>query len=438
MKLFGKLVILYFLLNSPFTIYSQITITEIEKYEEKEVLRPEPYDSLKNLEVKKLAREYKQYIGLQIYLPPLSNPEMDEWTGKTYHTYMTKEPVIVPVATSQKLADYHYSELKKIYDSILTYTYKPFHYYSRHSNSDAEANITSDMNLIGNKYYTIIDVIYGDSLINHWNALSKRISEARDKKSNTYVAGINSYGGYGRPDVLFVIKDEYENIIYCRSITQFILVPYFEKQKNIYENKTLLYDDEMTSYGTFKNITRKENDTRIIVKYEDDYGKEKTKGKEVLVAPGSKWKCKNVTLLKPSYEMYYILDNDQNEQIALKNLNGYIEENDYLKREQDKKLQEHQLLAKLEQEKILNEKLANDAFLKYREECIKLFGQQNGELIASGKVKIGMNKEMCMKAWGIPYWTDKVTSNYSITEDWYYGFGYSLHFEDGILKVIDE
>ncbi len=52
-------------------VYSQVTIGAIEKKEEKIVLKPPPYDSLKNFEDQYPSFiDYRQYIGLQVYLPP--------------------------------------------------------------------------------------------------------------------------------------------------------------------------------------------------------------------------------------------------------------------------------------------------------------------------------------------------------------------------------
>ena len=75
---------------------------------------------------------------------------------------------------------------------------------------------------------------------------------------------------------------------------------------------------------------------------------------------------------------------------------------------------------------------------KHKVECINLFGQQNGTLIAQGNVKINMTIDMCRYAWGNPLWSNKTTTEYRTVEDWYYGLGYSLHFENGLLKRIEE
>lgn len=434
MKLKVLIFFLFIVLVNTFSLYSQITITDVEKSEEKIVLKPEPYDSLKNLEYKQRLVDYKQYIGLQIYLPPSSNPEMETYTGLDYHMYLTKEACIIPIATSKKLAYYDYGTLVRTYDSIMTCTYKPYHYYSGNGNYDAKAEITSDMNLIGNKYYTIVGVIYGDSLANYWKTLNRKLWDASKIKSNIYVDRIGFYGGDSKPNALFVIKDENDNIFYSRSITQFILVPYFVKQKLLFQNKYFLSTvSEWPEYEL--------EDRRHSVKIEDNNGYEKTSIKKVKLKPHSKWLCTDVTLLKPDYQLTYILVNQDKEEITVNNrtLNDFfIDEETFIKKENEKKLLEAQIVEKRKQEEIKREEEEKKAFETRKIECVRLFGQQNGELIANGKVKIGMNQEMCKKAWGTPFWTDKVTTKYGISEVWYYGFGYSLHFENGILVVIDE
>ena len=73
-----------------------------------------------------------------------------------------------------------------------------------------------------------------------------------------------------------------------------------------------------------------------------------------------------------------------------------------------------------------------------KEACIQRFGEVNGNLIFQGKVKIGMTKEMCETAWGKSLWSSKTTTEHGTIEILYYGYGYSLYFDNGILKIINE
>jgi len=469
-----------FLINS-FNLYSQITITEIEKSEEKIVLKPEPYDSTKNWEEKERLADYKQYIGLQIYLPPTPNRVIGKYPGsednflfsirpsiiKTNPTYKTKvlnqsgEMVDTLIPYYSRLRNSYSGDYAKIfYDSIVTFVYRPFHYYSgQDNNENIIFGVCSDSAKISNSYYTILSVLYAEKLDSVLKFMRKTLYEFEKNKIFTRDVDENIkkighlrthnfrdailYNYSDRVEYIFLLKNNSTNdSLYCfypsAYSRKFTLVPYFVKQKNLYQNKVLIYDDEKTDWGTNKYSSIEEYDTRFVVKYEDDYGKEQSTGKKVLIEPSSKWTCTDVTLLKPSYKIYYILKNDMGEQVALENMDGFIEIGDYNKRESDKKLQYQQLLAKQKQEKLQRENNKKIEIDKRKAECISLFGHQNCELITQGKVKINMSKDMCKYAWGVPFWTSKSTTEYGTYEDWYYWLGYSLHFENGLLKRIEE
>ena len=55
-------------------IYSQITIGNIEKRPDTIMLKPVSYDSLNDFKPKSNLIDYRQYVRLQVYLPPFKNP----------------------------------------------------------------------------------------------------------------------------------------------------------------------------------------------------------------------------------------------------------------------------------------------------------------------------------------------------------------------------
>jgi hypothetical protein len=119
-------------------------------------------------------------------------------------------------------------------------------------------------------------------------------------------------------------------------------------------------------------------------------------------------------ILKQRNEMYRIIEKEKiekEEQIE----RGRIE-NERIEREKKK-----------EQERLRIER---------KRECIKLFGETNGTIIAEGKVRIGMTKKMCIYAWGEPEDINKTITKYSVHEQWVYGSGSYLYFEKGILVTI--
>ncbi len=422
--------------------YSQITITEIKKSEEKIALKPEPYDSLIKWEYKERLGDYKQYIGLQVYLPPISNKPIGDWTSSQNNFLFSLKSAIIK--TNVKSIHRYYSTNKwveHVYDSLITFVYEPFHYYYGGNGAGGRmVGVCSDSAKVSNTYFTILNVIYAEKLDSIFRYMRNTLYEFEEQKRyNIFVPRFRDEISGDKPSFIFLLKNNSTNdSLYCFFRSDFILVPYFIKQKNLYLNKKLIYDDEKTDGVIYKNSTFEKYDTRYVVKYEDDYGNKKSTYKKVLIEPGSKWYCSDVTLLKPSYEIHYIIKNDKDEQVALTRLRGFIEEKEYLKREANKKLQHQQLLAKQKQEKLEREENERKEIEKRKAECISLFGQQNGELIAQGKVRINMTKDMCKYAWGVPLWTSKIMTEYGTYEDWYYWLGYSLHFENGLLKRIEE
>ena len=52
------------------------------------------------------------------------------------------------------------------------------------------------------------------------------------------------------------------------------------------------------------------------------------------------------------------------------------------------------------------------------------------------KVRIGMTSEMCRLGWGKPNKINRTTTTYCVREQWVYGNGNYLYFEDGVLTAI--
>jgi len=449
------------IINSPNFLFSQVTITEIEKIEENIVAKPSPYDSLKNWEYKERLSDYKQYIGLQIYLPPIKNKLLGEFYGCQNNFLFSIHPSIIKTRPTEKIRmerqngemtdslvipfygqEIGYSLVyRKIqFDSVVTFVYFPYHYYY-----DVHPNIgiSSDSSKVSNTYFTILNVYYSTKLDSILNRMKDALNSYKNHHKNNFLICrftdeiCCSYRN--DLDVIYLLKNNSNNdSLFCFQKNEFILVPYFLKQKELYQNRELIYDDSKTNYGAFNNRTLEEYDIRYKIKYEDNSGIESETGKKVLIEPGSKWTCTDVTLLKPSYKIHYILMNDKNEQVALTSLKGFIEKSSYLKREADSKLQQEQLLQKQKQEEIRKKEEERIAWERHKNECIRLFGQKEGELIAQGKVSINMTMDMCKYSWGNPLWTSRSITEYLTYEVWYYGLGYSLHFENGILKRIEE
>ena len=67
---------------------------------------------------------------------------------------------------------------------------------------------------------------------------------------------------------------------------------------------------------------------------------------------------------------------------------------------------------------------------------IKKYGETIANDMLKGYVRIGWTKEMCIEAWGRPKDINKTTGSYGVHEQWVYGGGNYLYFENGKLTSI--
>jgi len=412
-------------------INAQVTLGKIETKKDTIALKPLPYDSSKNFEKQSQLIDYKQYIGLKVYLPPLL-----EHGGRP--SLFTKSPNIISInkpSTGSMNDDYTGK------NKIMTFIYKPLNYViDQGINGRQKQCVISDSAKVGDKYYTIIDALYGEIPNKIWHEMYSILWDKRntpDVYVNVHIGPDGLNGGYP-PELIFVLRNDidgdtaywfntnfYENYGYQR---HFVLVPYFVKQKQLYDGKTFV-------------AINPDNQTAI----------DESTNTEINVKSLSKWKCE-VMLLKNKNGEYnpdlsYIFKNNNNQTIVLNTLETdessefglhFVLEDVYLAQEKEKQMQKVQLEAKRKkeyQEKIQKENYEKQQHLQY---CIDKYGQSKGELIAQGNVTIGMTKEMCEIAWGKPWDIKKVTDNNGTLEYWHYGWDKSLHFENGVLVRFEE
>lgn len=77
-----------------------------------------------------------------------------------------------------------------------------------------------------------------------------------------------------------------------------------------------------------------------------------------------------------------------------------------------------------------------EANKKRKKILISKYGEYAASAIIKGSVYIGMTKEMALEAWGKPQDVNTTTTKYSIREQWVYGDGNYLYFENGKLTAI--
>jgi hypothetical protein len=316
------------------------------------VLKPVSYDSTKTFEEQYKAENQYQFIGLQLFLPPVIDPKAG--------------PVV----------------------------------FSKNSNDFTK----------GNKYYTIIDILQGDvtqqlkqkKVINQCGSRYKNLDSLLLKDMIIFVVFVlhdNDKNDSLNNDSLYWVVCQGKQAPYCASyFNSFIPVPYYEYEKQTFQDQDVIY-----------------------------------------LSDKSKWLCKEVTLVKSwdnesqdsVYDVFCLLGNDKSEQMQLrppsdKYGRNFITEQEYTWLDHADRNEKDEML------KAKSEKLE-----KYKSECINKFGKHSGELVAQGKIEIGMTSEMCKTAWGAPWDISKTTTSSIIKETWFYNWKYKLYFENGSLVKIE-
>lgn len=104
-------------------------------------------------------------------------------------------------------------------------------------------------------------------------------------------------------------------------------------------------------------------------------------------------------------------------------LNRYTDYTNNKKREKEERMKQYEEVAKKERSE------------KYAKLKIK-YGKSVADLMIDGYVRIGWTKQMCRESWGEPETINKITTGYSVSEQWVYSLGSYLYFENGKLTAI--
>lgn len=446
-----KILFLMVLLSlSTLTLNAQIAIRD-SKVVENAIIKPQRFDSLSNIELQRIPINYKKYIGYKLYFLPRSskftsdeNREIDFlFTNKIiqqinietprYQTNKTQsnESKIKKAAfgiLSDKLKgikqvndkvenaiDKRDNSTASIDNSVVvdlenTDVYKPLAHIQPTSNysTPQEVRFTTIPDSVEGKYFTIIDIKARD-----YHSDSKEYKNLEDDDFSR----IN-------PSLLMLKialrNDTNNDTLYWKIRADrlgepFFLVPFFEKQKKLYLNQNLVLRDKDKTYNILEDMVDVNTGEVVSIKY------------------GEVWTCTDISFveLKDSYylEGFYFLKNG-NKEVKIAMQNNRLDDFFMLESEFNKNKEEE---IKAEQEREKQEELK---IIKFRKDCIAKWGQKIGSYVAEGKVIIGMNKEMCSAAWGSPIDKNKTIVRGLTSEQWVYGWGAYLYFENGILKVI--
>ena len=420
--------LIYFI--SGFGAYSQITIRTGDIID-KPVSKPLTFDSLSNLKTQYNAIDYKQYLGHKLFYVPWSKKFSHREPRQIEHIFTKKKSIVqrtgrfafeemgrmrsVNTTKFNKRERAEYEKAKEKYnsrDTMSTYVYGPKYYPHAESSStyEFEGTVRTAPEEIEGKYFTILDI---------------GMREFKNRDSINKYDKLEDIKDYGKSiDIQLTLKDDLTNdTVYWRPYSagfmevqsDFFLVPYFVKQKNTYLNQ------------------------RLVAKKSFDHLVDVNTGAIVQIKPGDIWLCTDVSFTDLEHKMFltplvYLKNGEKAVALEFKFLDkdSFIFEKEVLKREEENKKLAAQ---KLKEQQAWEREIKADE-LKRRNHLIKIYGQKVGAYIAEGNIVLGMTKEMCRAAWGDPMDINTTTVSGLTREQWVYGGGNYLYFDNGTLKVI--
>lgn len=426
------------------SLNAQITIRENDVVE-KAIIKPKQFDSLSNIAMQKHPVEYKKYIGYKLFYLPKSKNYKSQYSsdnkeriidylfsndtiqvtksGKIPFEEITLTKIYGDPKTLKGGALEQYNERKKNYeniDKILTNVYMPRFYHEKTDQTDGKiyGKIGTNTDSIYGKYFTIIDIKgkepYGSK--EYKKLEDVELESGRDWQLTLLITLRNE----SNQDILYW-KVEQARFI---DNTPFFLVPYFEKQRELYLNKNLVlrYSDRYNSY--LQNLIDVNTGATINIKY------------------GEVWTCTDISFVdsKDSYNLrgfYFLKNGDREVKIDLGSglVNEYFMLETEFKKQELEKLKKEEERQKEQQER---EKKEQQERIKFKNDCIAKWGQKLGSYIADGKVVLGMNKEMCIASWGNPININRTIVKGLTSEQWVYGWGTYLYFDNGVLSAIQD
>jgi hypothetical protein len=204
----------------------------------------------------------------------------------------------------------------------------------------------------------------------------------------------------------------------------FFLVPYFEKQRRMYLNQNLVLKYSDRTNSKYENMIDVNTGLNVNIKY------------------GEVWTCTDVSFTdsKDAYYLtaFYFIKNGEREvkiELGSELISEYFMLEKELKNQELEKKKNDEERRREEQER---QKIKQEEKSKFRNECITKWGQKMGSYIADGKVVLGMNKEMCIAAWGNPIEINRTILHGLTSEQWVFGWRTYLYFDNGVLSAIQD
>ena len=387
------------------SLNAQITIRENDVVE-KAIVKPRKFDSLSNITVQMRPEEYKKYIGYKLFYLPRSK------NYKPKYSTDDEERIIGSLFSNDTI------QITKGRKKISTNIYMPLFYPERTGiyGRTIYETVGSCPDSIYGRYFTIID-IKGKAY--DTDPEYKKLEDIDFEPSRYWHLCLKIIlRNESNQDTLYWVVGQARWL----ETTPFFLVPYFEKQRDLYLNKNLVLRYGDRHRADMQDLVDVNTGATINIKY------------------GEVWTCSDVSFVdsKDSYYLkgFYFLKNGDRE-FKTELGRGFVEsyfmlETEFKKRELEKQKKEEER----QREQQERDKKEQQERIKFKNDCIAKWGQKMGAYIAAGKVVLGMNKEMCTAAWGSPIDINSTIVRGLTSEQWVYGWGTYLYFDNGILRAI--
>lgn len=439
----GIILLMILMSISVASVNAQITIRENDVVE-RPVFKPKQFDSLTNIVMQKHPTDYKKYIGYKLFFLPKSKNYKTNYSSDnkeriidflyTNDTVQIEKEGKIPfeeITLTKVFGDpselsvqtlEQYNEKKKNYANIdkeKTNIYIPYFYYDRTDKTDGKiyGKIGTTPDSVYGQYFSILNI---EGKEPNGSKEFKKLDDIDIEDSRNWQLSLKiTLKNEGNQDVLYWLVDQ------ARFIgSPFFLVPYFEKQRETYlnQNVVLRYSDRTNT--VLQNLIDVNTGETINIKY------------------GEVWTCSDISFIdsKDSYYLkcfYFLKNGDKEVKIDLESeliRNFFMLETEFKRQELEKQRKEEE--RKKEEEE--RQKKAEQERLIFKKDCIAKWGQKMGDYIADGKVLLGMNKEMCIAAWGNPINRNRTMISGLTSEQWVYGWGSYLYFDNGKLTAIQD
>lgn len=312
--------------------------------------------------------------------------------------------------------------------------------YDGKSNFEVFKDIEGYKQYIGQKIYTT------KSRLPIYTSTGEEYTDCHNKYftiKNVIQEEIDPSNNYGEREINFfeLINDENGEIYYYKLGKSYnsgagwindgiqpsiILVPYFLNLKKTYENKKYV----IVSYWRKDGFTNETTNEWVVV------------NKPLY---GGEWNCEVSVVEKDGKEkIFYIMKNNSGEIISSETVDNESPDKFSIIKKRGAFTNAGLFFMSVEDynsENATKKKEKKDVITQKNNVINKLtpkYGKEKAVLISSGKVEIGMTRQMCVDAWGVPLYSKILKTKKGTTETLLYNWNRKLYLENGILAKIED